>query len=204
MTDGDEPLDANLDEQSYDIKDELEIRKLLEEHTEWDLEFTKNEKYSYDLRLYQWDEDPTGPDSRTLFGYVELERADRDGWLMGGIPDNWVYYSFLERKIRDYDYTLECWGGLKQHYRRTIYLKFNHVYDNCFAAPVATIFHDGFITGRSDGSPTNTYRALPMNHPHVHVGIESVVTFIDSYLSSVQDGQTSLVGFGDQEDPDYV
>lgn len=185
-------LDDGLDQQSYDIKDELKMRKQLEAHTDWEFEFTKNDTYAYDMRVYEWDAQPRTPDDRTVFGYIELERAKKSGWCTGDVPDNWIYLSFLERKIRDYDYKHGRWSGLKENYRQTVYLKFSHALDNCFVAPVASIHRDGWQTKRSTGTPTNTYRALQFEHPDVRFGIENAVTFIEEYLGQIDDDQTGL------------
>lgn len=185
-------LDDDLDKESYEIKDELEMRKQLEAETDWEFEFTKNDTYAYDMRVYEWDDEPSSPDDRTIFGYIELERAKKTGWCTGDIPDKWVYLTFLERKIRDYDHGCGRWDGLKEDYRKTMYLKFNHALDNCFVAPIASIHRDGWETRRSTGTPTDTYRAIQFDHPDVRYGITDAVTFIEEYLGQIDDEQTGL------------
>lgn len=188
-------LDDDLDKESYEIKGELKMRKQLEAHTDWEFEFTKNDTYAYDMRVYEWDEEPNSPDDRTVFGYIELERAKKSGWCTGEFPENWVYLTFLERKIRDYDYTRGRWDGLKENYRKTVYLKFNHAMDNCFVAPVASIHRDGWGTKRSTGRPTDTYRGLGFDHQDVRYGIRDAVEFIEEYLNGVDDDQTGFEVF---------
>lgn len=185
-------LDDDLDKESYEIKDELEMRKQLEAETDWEFEFTKNDTYAYDMRVYEWDDEPSSPDDRTIFGYIELERAKKTGWCTGDIPDKWVYLTFLERKIRDYDHTRGRWDGLKDDHRKTMYLKFNHALDNCFVAPIASIHRDGWETRRSSGTPTDTYRAIQFDHPDVRYGIGDAVTFIEEYLGQIDDEQIGL------------
>ena len=180
-------LDDGLDKQSYEIKSELKIRKVLESHTDWRYEFTKNDRYDYDLRITEWDAEPGGPEDCRTLGFVELERARNDrpkSWVSGEVPyDDWYYYSFLERKVHTFDYDLWRWGGLKDDSEETVYLKFNHELDNCFAAPIKSIHRDGTRTKRSDGNPKRTTLKLGFDHPDVHTGIEECVSFIQDYLS---------------------
>lgn len=195
-------LDDGLEKQSYQIKDELEIRKVLEEHTDWQFEFTKNSKFAYDLHITQWSDEPSGPDDCDTVGFVELERSRSDkpkSWVTGDIPDGWYYYSFLERKVREYDYTLCRWGGLKDDYNRTVYLKFNHALNNCFAAPIAVIYRDGERTKRSDGHPKRTTLKLGFGHPEVCVGIDECVSYIKEYLTRTRPNQETLLRYSDRD-----
>lgn len=193
-------LDAGLDKESYEIKDELKIRKALEGETDWQLEFTKNSKFDYDLRVFVWDDNPRGPESKNLLGFIEVERTSKTSdWITGDIPDSWWYYSFLERKIRQYDHRFtgrSAWGDPIEDYQRTVYLKFNHSMDNCFMAPITTIYHDGTHTKRSDWSRTNTYRKLSFYHPDVTVGLDESLSAIQEYLIRQQNGQESILSYG--------
>jgi adenylate kinase family enzyme len=198
MSSGDMPdFSDDLDEQSYEIKDELEMRKVLEQHTDWMFVFNKHEQYAYDMRIKQWHDEPeTGEDNHTL-GFVELERSRRDkkhSWITGDIPESWPYLSFLKRKIQKYDHDRGSWLGLKENHRKTIYLKFNHAQDNCFAAPVQSIFRDGVETKASDGSFNNSYLELSKKHPDVHVGIQNCVSFIERYLENRADQNQHRLG----------
>jgi len=198
-----ETFDEDLDDVNYEIKDELKIRKVLEKHTDWDFEFTKNDQYQYDLTIYQWDDDPQTRDDQKVIGYVELERCRRDrdkSWVMGAVPDNWYYLSFLQRKVRDYDWRAERWTGLKDDYDRTVYLKFNHAMTNCFAAPIEAIHRDGTNTKRSDGGYNSTYLKLEKDHPEVEYGIKSCVGFIKGYLTRREPGQTDLLSWGQPDE----
>jgi hypothetical protein len=181
-------LDECLQSTTYEIVDELQIRKRLEAETEWRYEFTKGAKYGYDLKLYRWSETPDGPSDRHLFGYVELERAT--GWQKGAIPDGWHYYSFLRRKVHEFE-GVGRWGDLKPNAERAVYLKFNRELDNCFVAPIKAIDEWGEETKRSDGRRENTYLKLPFDHPTVSVGINDAVSYIQRYLGSklpIRDG----------------
>lgn len=195
-SDADSELTDGLEDQSYRIKDELKIRKTLEAHTDWQFEFTKNDKFAYDLEVTGWADEPRSDADHDVIGYVELERSRKDkqhSWVTGDIPDSWYFLSFLQRKVRKYDYTLRRWGGLKDDYDRTVYLKFNHALNNCFAAPVTAIYRDGEQTPWSTGDPQNTYLALDEDHPEVYVGIEECVAFIERYLTRKDPSQSDLI-----------
>jgi len=199
--DSSEGLTEGLEKQSYEIKDELQIRKVLEAQTDWQFEFTKNDKFAYDLKIRQWSDEPQSNEDRDVIGYVELERsrADKDkSWITGDVPGGWYYLSFLQRKVRKFDYQTRRWCGLKDGYDRTVYLKFNHALDNCFAAPIPAIHRDGERTKRSDGTPENTYLALDQDHNEVRVGPAECVEFIEQYLSRKEPSQTDLTAWGEQ------
>lgn len=191
-------LTGGLDEQGYEIKDELKIRKVLEAHTEWNFEFTKNTKYAYDLRIKEWDNKPDGPEDNDVVGFVELERSRSDrthSWITGDIPDGWKFYSFLKRKVYEWDVETQSWNGLKENYERTVYLKFNHALDNCFAATIQDIYKEGEPTKFSDGSKSNSYIKLDLDSSHVVTGIDESTQFIKEYISSTDSGQTSLLSY---------
>lgn len=196
-------LTDGLEKQSYEIQDELKIRKILEAHTDWQFEFTKNSKFEYDLRITQWDDEPDSEDDNRVLGYVELERARKDkpkSWITGDIPDSWVFLSFLKRKVRQFDKVTQSWRGIKEDYDRTVYLKFNHALDNCFVAPIESIYHDGQKTKLSDGSRTNSYLALDMDHPHVRYGVAECVSFVEEFMTRREPEQKPLVGWGEADD----
>jgi hypothetical protein len=196
-------LTDGLDKQSYEIQDELKIRKILENHTDWQFEFTKNDKFAYDLRITEWDDEPASDSDNRVLGYVELERARKDkptSWITGDIPDSWVFLSFLKRKVRRFDHNTQSWRGIKQDYDRTVYLKFNHALDNCFAAPIESIYLHGETTPYSDGSRTGSYLSLEMDHPDVHYGIDECVSFVEDYMTQREPQQKPLVGWGDSDD----
>jgi hypothetical protein len=182
---GDDLTDG-LDDQSYEIQDELRMRKKLENQTDWQFEFRKNDKYDYDLEVTEWDEEAASGDDHQTLGYVELERSRNDksaSWISGDIPDCWVFLSFLKRKVRRYNRRTESWGGPKKNHDKTVYLKFSHRLDNCFAVPIESIHRDGTPTPRSDGSRQNSYLKLDSDHPDVHHGISDCVEFIRSYMT---------------------
>lgn len=202
-------FDGALQDQSYEIVDELQIRKKLESRTDWRFEFTKQTKYGYDLELYRWPDDSDTPSDRELVGYFELERADdaaQKSWVTGPVPkDDWFAYTFLKRKLyqrrvgdgicrkEGCSHRVVKWGNPKPETHMAVFLKFNHNLDNCFAVPLRTVVREGEQTPKSiECDPANSYRSLPLDHPKVREGIDNVVDFIDEYLTN---RQTALVEY---------
>lgn len=169
----------------YDIEPELRARHLLEQHTGWKIVINRNEdRYGTDLECYQWHLSD-GEWARKLIGYVEVEQGDK--WYGKQIPDNWVYYSFLERKVHAWDSALARFDGLVNGGEKTVYLKFNQEYTNCFAASVRDIHRDGSPTKRSDGSRTGSFLKLSLSHEAVHTGIDGCARYIRDYLTKQYD-----------------
>lgn len=187
-------MQDTLDDATYEIAPELKVRQLVEEQTNWRYTVEKAEKYEYDLRVCRWDEDAAGPGGRTELGYIEVEQADR--WQSGSVPDNWVYYSFVERKICDYDHQRDEWRGRKDNASRTMYFKVNQSVDGCFTAPVSVIHRDGSWTKRSTGEYENTYRSLEFGHDAVTRGISDAIDAAVRYLEWVADADQLEGGDG--------
>lgn len=186
-------MSFELDEQSYEIQDELQIRNILEEHTNWAFEFTKNSKYAPDLQLHDWGDNPTGPESRELTGFVEIERAsEQSDWQTGELPDNWNTVNFLKRKVLRFDYDRKQWDGLKEGFSQTVYLKFNHQMDNCVAASLERIIHDGSEFSIYGGGPKWEFYRLHPDASAIRFGIHDCVQFIEDHLSRVEQQQSSL------------
>lgn len=166
----------------YDIEPELRARNILEQHTEWDTVINRNDDiYDTDLECYRWN-DGMGEWRRELIGYVEIEQADK--WYGKSYPDNWVYLTFLERKVHDWDSALQRFDGLVNGGEKTVYLKFNQEFTNCFAAPVRDIHLNGSRTKRSDGSRQGSTLALNFEHESIRTGIDECAEFITEYFNN--------------------
>jgi len=177
---------------SYDIEDEIKMEKELEKHVPWYVKLRKNtsDKYGYDIRYSRWHfyETETAVDAELKQeGFIELERSSQR-WLSGDLPDSYVYYSFLERKLSEFDWIKNEWCGPKDHFEKAVYLKFNYEMDNCFCAPVAHIRRFGEETKFSTGEYNDTYRKLDFGDPGVATGIEESVKFIDGFMRSLGRG----------------
>lgn len=178
-------MSFDIDDQSYEVVDELKIRKLLEAGTNWSFEFRKNDKYDYDLQLYRWDEAPDSPTDKELAGYVEIERsAASSDWQTGPIPEHWPVLRVPRRKVDRHGYNQE-WFGPKDDIERTVYLKFNHRVDECFAVPLLDVREFGEVDywppdarGRMD-----TFYSIDAESDILTWGIEDSITRITDYLS---------------------
>lgn len=189
-------MSFELNKQSYDIENELRVRGILEEYTDWNYEFTKNSKYAPDLQLHNWGDEPSQPDDRDLTGYIEIEvTSSGSDWQTGAVPDSWPEIRFLKRKIRHYDYQYRRWGALRKKARQTLYLKFNHELDNCFVAPVERVYYDGYETSWKEGGPKWEFFCLPPAHESITYGIHDCVRFIEDYFDQLEDDQASLSQF---------
>lgn len=189
-------MSFELDQQSYEIENELRVRKILEEKTDWMFEFTKNSKYAPDLQLHDWGDCPESPEDRGLTGYIEIEVTSAESdWQTGAVPESWTTINFLKRKVREFDYRTRRWGGLKENARQTVYLKFNHELDNCFAAPVERVYHDGREQSWNDGGPNWEFFCLSPTHESITYGIHDSVRFIEDYFNRLDDDQSSLSRF---------
>lgn len=77
----------DLNNMSYKIKEELLIRKKLEKHTDFDIEFNENyeDKYDYDLLYcyHKQNNSDVGYEKQKL-GYVEIEVSPR--WKNYNVP----------------------------------------------------------------------------------------------------------------------
>lgn len=170
---------------SYEIDDELQMSQALHARTPYWIRFEQNDQYKTDLVAYGYEEGSRSVDDRVKIGYVELERARGDGWNSGEIPTHWYSVSFLKRKIYDYDRAKREWLPCPKtgQYKNTVYLKFNHEMDNCFAAPVRAVWLDSDPSDRSDGTYKNTFRELDFDHPSIRYGVDDSFEFIAEYLA---------------------
>jgi len=185
----------DLNNQSYEIVSELVIRGIIEQQTDWQYEFTKNSKYGYDLQLFDWGAQPDGPSDRELIGFVEIEVTNENSaWQTGAFPDSWSTTNVLARKVYQYDKYAREFGALKDDAWRTVYLKFNHEIDNCFAIPIDEV--DRAVEHR--GAKVNTWRKdrrhkkrnwtfveLPPSDEQLVYGIGDAVELIVNHLSHV-------------------
>jgi hypothetical protein len=189
-------MSFDLSKESFELRDELKIRNVLEDHTDWRYEFTKNSKYEYDLQLFQWSDPPRNPDDRKLMGYVEIERTSRSSdWQSGDLPSHWPELRFCRRKIDTG--RPPSWKAPKDNYAQTIYLKFNHSIDNCFAAPLPWIRTYGESVYWPDNKRTreSAFYALPRDSDHIKHGINNCIKLIKEYLTTQRKHQMQVNEF---------
>jgi hypothetical protein len=179
-------MSFKLSDQSYEIRDELRIRNILEEHTDWQYEFTKNDKYEYDLQLFTWPDPPHEGDDRELAGYVEIERANKNSdWQSGRVPGYWPEIRFCRRKIDRGE--PPHWRGPKKNHEQTVYLKFNHEINSCIAASLPDIRNHGEETYWPEGKRTreSAFYALPHRSEHIAYGIIDCIDLVTEHLTDI-------------------
>ena len=120
---------------TFDIDNELRIRKKLESMLKYDIELQKNDdKYSFDFCVFRYN---TKTNNKYLLGFIEVETSDTwiDEW-----PSFWKYHSFLARKVFKFDYLNKRFTKtLKDEWMRTIYLIVNHNLTDMFCQSLKVI-----------------------------------------------------------------
>ena len=170
----------DLSKESFDIKNELIIRKILEHKTPWYIEFNKNDNiYEYDLVYYKWIRKEKL--TKTLIGYVEIEYCER--WQEENLPSFWYEASFLKRKIYEFNWNNKSWNGPKKNHEKTIYAKFNCAYTNCFAVKIQDLIQFGEGSKRNkDFSYKEAFIKLEWNSPYLTIGLENSVKMINDFM----------------------
>lgn len=124
---------------SYDVTAELKVRKVLEKHTGWNVEFTRNDdKYGFDINCFHYTISQSW--ERDSAGFVEVEESSM--WKDGIYPQRWRFYSYLKRKVFVFDFK----NGLfvqspVENSEKTIYLKVARDLSDCHASLISDIFN---------------------------------------------------------------
>ncbi len=172
---------------SYDITDELIIRKILEKSSNYKYEFSKNENvYGCDLKMYMYE--PNGNEwSRSLVGMIEVEKALT--WKGKNIPENWYCISFLKRKLFKYNWSGYEFMDVPKYNDLTFYLKFNKDYSNCFCQRMDVIVDKGKDSYRNtfdsyilESNYNGSY--WEVNKEFVVFGINECIEFITNELKN--------------------
>lgn len=138
----------DLSKQDFDITGELKIRKILEINTDYKFEFIRNEdKYGNDIKIFEYIVTGNEWDKKFL-GFVEVEKGM--SWKTIELPDFYYCVSFLKRKLFKFHYGThpesdpdEFTKMPVENYDKTIYLKFNADYTNCFCQMKNFIIDNG-------------------------------------------------------------
>ena len=120
---------------TYEIELELQVRKLFESMTEYIFEFQKNEDiYGYDLSVFKYVLEAGGRFKKQLIAFIEIEISEK--WI-DVYPDYWQDYSFLMRKVYDYDFKKnEFTNNVKANANTCIYIIFNKSLTDCICQKV--------------------------------------------------------------------
>ena len=143
---------------NYNIKEELILRKKLENLTNWEIEFNQNynNPYEYDLQCYKHITIPTEIGfKKKLLGYVEVEHSI--SWLEYDFPDTFDY-TFLKRKVYEWDYHIKRWTKQpKKDFEKTIYVRVNHDYTNCISINCKDLYNSKNEKTLYNGGRINTF-----------------------------------------------
>lgn len=130
----------------YQVKSELKVRKMLEKHTSWHFEFSRNEfKHGVDILAYKYV--LRGNEYKKIkVGKIEVEVSKL--WMHGIYPKNWKATSYLRRKVEKFDLfnvahglNSEIWKGEEwDDASETIYLKCAIDMSDCHCALVSDIW----------------------------------------------------------------
>ena len=167
----------------YNIKNELIIRQKLEELTDWNIEFNQNygDKYGYDLKCFKHipNNTKTGYEKKFIC-YIEVEHGI--SWHQKDLP-NWPEFSFLQRKVRKFDYEKQVFKNeSKENAERTIYLKTNKDFTNCFFIKIDYLFRNAKQSKRNQKNDRlNSFVVLPKTE--INVGLNKFKEFIYNYCN---------------------
>lgn len=169
----------------YEIDLELVIRKVLETNiTDYTFEFQKNDDpYSYDIKCYKYYIREGGDYNKELIAYVEVEISEhwKDEW-----PSYWKTYSFLARKVLEYENGKFIEDKLKEGAEKTIYLIFNKNCTDCFCCEIKIIKNFNFehvpVTGNYY---SDCFLRTSLYEKRVIRGVENSMRYIERYLNKL-------------------
>ncbi len=131
---------------NYDIKDELQIKRIIESWLPWEIGIKKTkDKYFYDMEIFN--QYKGGEYTEEILGYIELEHSN--AWKDFDLPAYWKEPpTFLYRKL--FEYSNGKWLGPKEKTDNTIYLIFNHILSNCICRDMTYIINNGIASSRNN------------------------------------------------------
>jgi len=176
----------NLENESFDITNELWLRKKIEQLTGFTYTVEKNpEKYEIDLQIYhyvftqRWCEKRKKniqDHTKTLVACVEVETAKE--WKGPIIPPNWYEYSIPKRKIYEFDDHLNEWTGPRSDLNKKYYFKLNADRTNAFCQRMDLIQHFP-ESKRNKGTYHDDFFSIPREqHYKLQWGIENIINYI--------------------------
>lgn len=168
---------------SYEVTIELKVRKMLEKHTSYLYEFRRTEDmFDTDITAIRYQILPTGWTSEPI-GFIEVEETAL--WNNGIYPTNWRTYSYLARKVFNYDRQLNVFtADPVKNADKTIYLKVARDLSDCHASNVFEIAntHESKWIDNRKGLGNNDYNRLclrySMNSSYVKRGINDCMNYI--------------------------
>jgi hypothetical protein len=177
-------------ENPFEINVELEIRKIFEYNSDYTFEFQKNEdKYGYDLKVNKYYIDAADYTKETV-AFVEIEVSEtwKNEW-----PSFWKDYSFLARKIYEFDYNNDCFtSDLKHDADKTIYVIFNKSITDCICQSVINLSKLKMIQRGFDGVRKNSFLTTSVNDAKIIRGINNMFNFCNNFFIEKTIGKYKL------------
>tara|TARA_R100000734_G_C3314140_1_gene105642 strand:+ start:1444 stop:2160 length:717 start_codon:yes stop_codon:yes gene_type:complete len=153
---------------SYNIKKELLLVQKLNDLCKNEYVFFNKDsqnKYDVDIETNIWIKDKDSQSGFKQFkNLIKIEAEDTPTWNKNLLPDYYTEVSFLKRKLYQYDFTKNYWTNqIKKDCYKTIYVKHNNSFSNCFFMPMWEIIQNGKESKRSDGTRKNSYISFNKN-----------------------------------------
>lgn len=173
---------------SYEVTIELKVRKMLEKHTDYRFEFRRtDDNYATDITAYRYEVRATGW-SVSPIGFIEVEETPN--WTNGIYPHNWRTYSYLSRKVLQYDRnTASFTDAPVNDAANTIYLKVARDLSDCHASLVMDIaqHHTNRWMDASNGLGAGEYNRQCLRFPinesnYVKRGISDCMNMILDFI----------------------
>lgn len=174
----------------YSIENELRVRKWLEDITGHQFEFRRNsDQCGYDIQNFYYDKVGSNKFQQRFNCFIEVE--DTPIWVNGVYPRHWRSYSFLRRKVDEFDWDWNVFTeSLKTDADKTIYLKVaGDMSDMCCAA-ITDIKKFGKLTRRGKKDFSNDYTAFVYEFPLdnsdgiVSRGVDECSDYIIQFINS--------------------
>lgn len=165
-------------ENPYAIDVELEIRKIFERETNYIYEFQKNENpYDYDITVFKYYINGANW-WKKIIAYIELEVSEH--WI-NDYPKYWKTYSFLKRKIYEWDNGFS--GEKKCNADKTIYIIFNKQLNDAICCDIETIskFQEEYIN-ITGSERKDTFLRTSLDDPRITRGIRNCIERIKYFI----------------------
>lgn len=162
---------------NFNIKEELILRKKLENLTQWQIEFNQNyeNRYDYDLKCYKHiNINSEVGFEKKLIGFVEVEHSP--SWKDFEFPDRFDF-TFLKRKVFEWNYTLNKWSKQpKKDYNKTVYVRVNNDYSNCISINCKDLYECKDEKVLNFGGRLNTF--IVPTKKHITFGYKNTIDLI--------------------------
>lgn len=164
----------------FEINVELQIRKLLERKTDYNVEVKKHlDKYGRDLEVFIYKVD--GNDWSYKNCFLEVEVSEK--WI-DTYPIYWRWYSFLARKVFLYNTNNNYNDRIPlADYKNVYYIIFNKNLTDAISQPVYNIAEfDLHLQHISGEDRTDWFLRVPVSDKRIVRGIDNVVLDLCNFV----------------------